>query len=1854
MTTLTARRAHWLVSAAGLSVSVLALAAGSAVAQVQNPTVVRGTASFNQNGSTTTITASNGAIINYSGFNIGAGQTVRFVQPNSRSTVLNRINGELPTRIDGNLLANGRVFIVNPSGVIFGQSAIVNAASIYAAAGNIADDDFARNRFNFAGTGTVLNQGSITAGHAALVGKNVVNNGSIVAPQGSIVMAAGDRVIVGERGSRLYAVVTPSSDPSRAGTAGVGVQNTGTLTARGGTVQMAAGDIYSAAVINTGTVQARSIAVQAVHAPGRAADAVVTIGGSLIATSDFSGFRRGGDITIQAGRIAVQDALIDASGVASGGMIRIGGDERGQGTMPRADAVYVDAASTIKADASVGNGGRIVVWGDNALRFYGSASAQGGEGAGSWGGFIETSTLGFGDINPTAITARSNSSPSRSGQWLIDPLNITISGSSSNTTSGPTFEPTGTGATVNVDDIRTTLEGGTNVIVTTSNPGGNEPGNITWGPGSNLTVDLTLNGARTLTLRAANNISIGSNITATGAGLSLTLIGLDPTQAGEPGAGTTGAVSITGTLDLGGGVFSASGGSFTNSVAMLNVGSFNLNVTGNAELRDASTTTNLNDISVGGTLLVESAGDIARVDNGRLVVTGTSSFETTAPTGSITLAVNTGDASALSGAASFTAGGDVTVANQGNLALGTSTIGGALTAASATGGITNDTGGDINVTGDAIFQALGATGDINLGQIHSFSTGGTFSADTGGGDVTVLSAGAIRLGLSDIGGTLAVTADTGNITGFAAGSGNNVGVAGGATFQTSASGATITLNNLAVGGELGLNTTGSGSNATVTNATALTLGPVSVGGDLSVTATTGNITNNTAETITVGGSRFTATTLQSNADINLQTTGTMLTNGAFAVNTTGSGGDATISIGGAGVRLAGGTVGGRLSVTAAGNITDENAGAVIAGSGRFETTLAGADVTFTNRAGASLRVGGPLELITDQVTIDTDAPVTLGASNIGGSLSVTTTAANAAATVTAPAGAIRNSVGTGAIIVGGTVNFDTSDGTGDVNIATATQSSEFIPLQTSGAITINSGGSATITNNGAINFADSSIAGSLSAVALTGGISIGTGINLAVAGPSATFEARNGGDLSIDQGLSLSGTGARIGVTTVGGGDVTIVQPSLNLTTSNVTGALTATALTGNISNAGTGGGQVTVSGGNASFTTQANNSTITLDPIQVSAGTLLLSTAGTAGNVAVNHIGNLSLAATTINGHATFGASGTITQTGLITVTQSLDLRTTGAGSNVTLNNLAVTGPFAFGTSGNVTVSNSGAVVIGNTGNTVGAAPGTASTIGGNLTLTANTGNMSNTHGVTVAGNGVSSFTANNGNITFNQTGANGLLLSDAAASVSFTTGTAGNNVQFVHGQRINLNTSSVNGSLTLNAANGNITNIGFGDVTVANGATFTTQGANSSITVGNNTDTFTLTAGNLVLTTAQDGGSNAVIRTNNTALTLGAVNVGNNLNVNTGTAALTIAGNQRVGNFAGAGGAANPGSITFAGSVINLGGNVTSNRGDIAFNAPVALNAADVTVSSRYTGPAASFVNSTRGSVLFAGNITAGGADNARSLTINTPNGAEILGSSTVIPVVRFGGTSIGAAGSRLANLRINADSTRLNVPLVATILAGSPSGVAIRVANQFAAGRREKFTVGGSLNLVADGLSLPAGQAAIRIGDLSVGGNTTISGPSMQVIRRNAGVVRVDESRTVRDAGVDLVFGGPANINVTSFSVTNASGPGPASTSTVNVGSRSTLTLPGTINNILEGAYPSTADAIINGVGFDFSPFAGKTAFTAPLARFDGVFADPASGGRPADASAIRHFGTLADEPEDKEELIRARGGKTTASR
>ena len=450
------------------------------------------------------------AIVNWNSFSIGANEAVRIAQPSATSTLLNRVMGNDPSVIAGRLQANGKVFLVNPAGVIFAQGSSVNVGSMIASTLNISDADFLAGRFHFVGTSAapVSNAGSITAsqgGTVAMLGGAVSNSGTVVARLGTVALGAGQDITVDFAGDGLTTLKINQ------GAANALIGNTGTLAADGGTVVMSAqtADALASTVINQqGIVRAQSLIEHNGHIILDGGTAGVTqAGGTLDATGGTG--TSGGQIDVTGYDVALlANARVDASGAAGGGTVRFGGGAAGADpTIRNANATWMAPSASIHADALVnGNGGNIAAFSEGASRIHGTLSAKGGAQGGN-GGLIETSGH---YLDTTGAVIDASAPHGTGGTWKLDPFEVDIVDEATEEVGGSVmFGPFGTDSIVFVGDINTALNQGTSVTVsTTTGPG--LSGNIVL----ESNISKTSGSNATLTFSAGGSISLFGNIIA--------------------------------------------------------------------------------------------------------------------------------------------------------------------------------------------------------------------------------------------------------------------------------------------------------------------------------------------------------------------------------------------------------------------------------------------------------------------------------------------------------------------------------------------------------------------------------------------------------------------------------------------------------------------------------------------------------------------------------------------------------------------------------------------------------------------------------------------------------------------------------------------------------------------------------------------------------------------------------------------------------------------------------------------------------------------------------------------------------------------------------------------------------------------------------------------------------------------------------------------------------------------------------------------------------------------------------------------------------------------------------------------
>lgn len=319
---------------------MLAFSVQSAQANPTGGSVVNGSASFATSGNTLTVTNTPGTIINWQGFSINSNEITKFAQQSASSTVLNRVVGNNPSNILGTLQSNGRVFLVNPNGILFGAGAVVDVAGLVASTLNLSDADFLAGSGHFTevpGAADISNTGDISAqqgGQIFLIAPNVENNGVITAPNGEIFLAAGHSVdLVNTNDPNLRVSITaPAGD----------VTNVGELIASSGSL-----GLFGTVVRNSGVVSADSATME------------------------------GGKIVFMASQRVEAGGTISAQG-AGGGTIDLFADKQ---------SGSVDVTGTLDASAPVsGDGGFIETSAANVLvadSAHVTTAAVGGK-SGTW------------------------------------------------------------------------------------------------------------------------------------------------------------------------------------------------------------------------------------------------------------------------------------------------------------------------------------------------------------------------------------------------------------------------------------------------------------------------------------------------------------------------------------------------------------------------------------------------------------------------------------------------------------------------------------------------------------------------------------------------------------------------------------------------------------------------------------------------------------------------------------------------------------------------------------------------------------------------------------------------------------------------------------------------------------------------------------------------------------------------------------------------------------------------------------------------------------------------------------------------------------------------------------------------------------------------------------------------------------------------------------------------------------------------------------------------------------------------------------------------------------------------------
>lgn len=720
--------------------------------------VISGQASFDRQGNTLTINQSTDRVlIHWDDFSIASGELTRFLQPGSNSLAVNRVVSGNISSIMGSLEANGRVWLINPNGVVLGKSARIDTNGFLASTLDASNESLLRGDdivFSGNSNARIENLGEINAGggDVYLLARQVMNEGTI---QGQHVgLAAGTEILLQQKGDERLFV--------KAGeiTGGTGVDHRGKIKAIQAELKAAGGNIYSLAIDVAGSIEA---------------DQIQKIGGKVFLKAE------GAKVKIRGKIKAAQEAVVEGLeiGVLKGSeiaakVVKIGGGKQGK------DTSIVNAQKVLVAEgARIYGEEEAIIWSDGMTAFYGEVETA--------GGFVEVSGKEYLDYQGNAVL--------NGGTLLLDPRNLTI---------GTTLPAGFTTRTLAADlDQFSDFSSENSFLSTTQLLSLLSSGNVQLQANTDITFAASLNAGgaaylnRSLTLNAGRSVVFNANVALTlnGGNFTATIndAGAIAAQrtAGDALFNMGNATSITtngGNISVTAGSFggtqrgriilggTSSGANLTTNggnISMTGVGASTSNLTGFLIRRSSVLSSGTGNVNLTGTgfsstsanargIQLETGAKI-QTTSGNITLNGTGGQGTSSNIGILLTGAGT-EVKTQTGTISLTGTGrGTTTRNHGvnvnNGALVDSTGGGNI---QITGNVTSGTSGNIGV----VVNTANARVRSTTGSIQIQGTGG--GTTTGNQGVNVSATGIIE---STGSGAITVTGDASST-----GTGSGVGV----------------------------------------------------------------------------------------------------------------------------------------------------------------------------------------------------------------------------------------------------------------------------------------------------------------------------------------------------------------------------------------------------------------------------------------------------------------------------------------------------------------------------------------------------------------------------------------------------------------------------------------------------------------------------------------------------------------------------------------------------------------------------------------------------------------------------------------------------------------------------------------------------------------------------------------------------------------------------------------------------------------------------------------------------------------------------------------------------------------------
>jgi len=1199
------------------------------------------TVSTQATSNTLNVSVTNGAtntILTWGAFSIDAGDTVNFNLSTPSSALLNKVTGGAGSVINGGLISNGKIFLLNPAGITIGATAQINTGSFVA---STIDDSDAVSSFqasnNLSYTGATANTLTVApgaqiktlggTGNVVLAGTNLTVAGTIEGNLSVATLHTGANVALGSTGALS---VTGNLDVKSYG-GDVVLGGTGTVTI-GGTVaniatggNLANGDVdqgnslifsNKAAVLSVDAVGSYNLAqgsvdlwqsgnqLRTVNAKGSwveiSSDTDLTLGN--ITTSDTSGV-----YASSAGKLSTSGSIItgEASFYATGDVTVSGVSAKSVDIGTDASATYTGTSALEYGlhidsykDITVTNSGDV---GYITLHSYGTDGVTNLTNSGAIGG-----TLQIGSAAKTVTVTNSGAIAGNVSITAVDAITVTDTA----------------GVEGNVS-LQTTASGGAS------------------------TISYSGAGDVTFTNLASSKIAVSSS------GKITTPFIFDN------GAGTGAAidVSLTSTADtvvVGAGIYNT--GKLTISTAK----DFELN----REIGNSSTKPSEISITSGGALTVDGGWGII---GGKATLVAAKDLSI----GSF-IDVGTGAISVKS------TGGNITQAAGLTAATLTIDAGKAATLDNVANAFTT-----LNVTSHDAASAVAVTNSLAT-TIKSAATAGAVTLTSG--DITLGSTTSDSL---VFGGALTlVGVSSSNVTDTA----KNISVGGNLTFGANINNVTIDAAGHSFGSVKGAIL----GNALITEAAALDFGALTVSGNLQAFSTGSDITNSGALKVT-GTTQVAAGTSTAPGNITLSNAGNQfggtITIGVDSAAVAGAANAVAItnSLTTGATDIAAAKIATSLTIVAANDVTDSGViqapTATITATGKNVVLDAGTKFgTLTvNSAGGNLVEADDITLNgtqTGSLTLTTNAgSVVLGAISSTGALTVNTQA-TAGKTITDSTGLLNiygnltlNTKGAAITIANGITNGDnfggvfvnTTNGTAAGANVTFTESGvarfSLVDTGTAGSLTATAGSGILLRDSGDTittkNLTLSSTGGFIDLKSAATGLTVtgnatytaGTTITVGLGTTSGNIVATGGGNVSI--------TNTNSGTYTVSGANVAIAQTGAtklgDVVATGTLGVTSSGAVTQVAGKTILATGAVTVAAG-------ANNVTLT------NAGNQFGSVSVTAANLNIHEDTTLNLKAVSLTGTLTADSSADIVNSGAVSASGVTTL--TAANGSISLNN--------------------------------------------------------------------------------------------------------------------------------------------------------------------------------------------------------------------------------------------------------------------------------------------------------------------------------------------------------------------------------------------------------------------------------------------------------------------------------------------------------------------------------------------------------------------------------------------------------